>query len=143
MKLTILSKEHAQDSEFRSVFLGKIEETMICFCDLLPFYTYRIKYELHFSVYLFRTPLSTLQQNQWRISFRDFKPKPKITKKTTQILDIKLLKILNSSTNQHSSSTNQLILTRKLTVNFKKQKLSYCKKEKEITAKNTNPHLLT
>ena len=35
-KLSILSKEHAQDSEFRSLW-GRIEETMICFRDLLTF----------------------------------------------------------------------------------------------------------
>ena len=35
-KLTILSKEEAQDSEFRS-FFGRIEETINCFRDLLTF----------------------------------------------------------------------------------------------------------
>ena len=35
-KLTILSKEDAQDSEFRS-FFGRIEETINCFRDLLTF----------------------------------------------------------------------------------------------------------
>ena len=35
-KLTILSKEDAQDSEFRS-FFGRIEDTIICFRDLLTF----------------------------------------------------------------------------------------------------------
>ena len=35
-KLTILSREDAQDSEFRS-FLGKIEKTINCFRDLLTF----------------------------------------------------------------------------------------------------------
>ena len=34
--LLILSKEEAQDSEFRS-FLGRIEDTINCFCDLLNF----------------------------------------------------------------------------------------------------------
>ena len=36
MKLTILRKEHAQDSEFRS-FFGRIEETINCFRELLTF----------------------------------------------------------------------------------------------------------
>ena len=36
LKLTILSKEDAQDSEF-SLFFGKIEETTNCFRDLLTF----------------------------------------------------------------------------------------------------------
>ena len=36
MKLTILSKEVAQDSEFCS-FFGRIEDTMNCFRDLLTF----------------------------------------------------------------------------------------------------------
>ena len=31
MKLTILSKEHAQDNEFRLVFFGRIEENINCF----------------------------------------------------------------------------------------------------------------
>ena len=35
-KLIILSKEDAQDSEFRS-FFGRIEETINCFRDLLTF----------------------------------------------------------------------------------------------------------
>ena len=35
-KLTILSKEEAQDSEFRS-FFWRIEETINCFRDLLTF----------------------------------------------------------------------------------------------------------
>ena len=37
-KLTILSKEEAQDSEFRS-FFGRIEDTINCFRDLLTFST--------------------------------------------------------------------------------------------------------
>jgi hypothetical protein len=36
MKLTILSTEGAQDSEFRS-FFGRIQDTIICFRDLLTF----------------------------------------------------------------------------------------------------------
>ena len=35
-KLTILTKEDAQDSEFRS-FFGRIEDTKNCFRDLLTF----------------------------------------------------------------------------------------------------------
>ena len=35
-KLTILSKEDAQDSEFCSI-VGRIEETIICFEDCLSF----------------------------------------------------------------------------------------------------------
>ena len=34
-KFTILRKEDAQDSEFRSVFSGRIEKTKDCFQDLL------------------------------------------------------------------------------------------------------------
>ena len=36
MKLTILNKEDAQDSEFCS-FFGRIEETINCFQDFLTF----------------------------------------------------------------------------------------------------------
>ena len=36
-KLTILSREDAQDSEFRSVFFGRIEDTINCFRNLLTF----------------------------------------------------------------------------------------------------------
>ena len=36
MKLTILSTEGAQDSEFRS-FFGRIQDATICFRDLLTF----------------------------------------------------------------------------------------------------------
>jgi hypothetical protein len=35
-ELSILGKEHAQDSEFRT-FFGRIEETIICFRNLLTF----------------------------------------------------------------------------------------------------------
>ena len=46
MKLTILSTEGAQDSEFRS-FMGRIEDTRNCFRDLLTFKLLTIKYQLN------------------------------------------------------------------------------------------------
>ena len=45
MKLTILSTEGAQDSEFRS-FFGRIQDATICFRDLLTF-----TLEAHCSLY--------------------------------------------------------------------------------------------
>ena len=47
MKLTILSKEHTQDSEFRS-FLVKIVATIICLRDLLTFRTTKAMFRLSY-----------------------------------------------------------------------------------------------
>ena len=67
-KLTLLSKEDAQDSEFY-LFFGKIQQTINCFRDLLTFFMNFISRQQKIEIFLFPIPNSQfkIQNSKFKI----------------------------------------------------------------------------
>jgi hypothetical protein len=87
-KLTILSKEGAQDSEFRS-FFGRLQDTINCFRDLLTLKVYKLQDFFSASIYFnsqireFLSKFSPKEANNskqeiicWNLSLQKVSPWP-------------------------------------------------------------------